>query len=99
MKLNVVFQLSNKTRNAFHFKDQISIYMNSNVIYRYKCNICNDNYIGETKRHRLVRQYEHLSRSIVTEKQLKYNEKGATTVRKHCHQQNHPSDSFCFFLI
>ena len=73
--------------------------MNAIVIYKYKCNICNYVYIGETKRHLFVRQYEHLSRSILTEKPLKYNEKDAIAVRKHCHQQNHPPDSFCFSLI
>ena len=73
--------------------------MNAVVIYKYKCNICNDVYIGETKRHPFVRQYEHLSRSILTEKPLKYNEAHATAVRKHCYQQNHPADSFCFSLI
>ena len=99
MKLNVVFRSLNKIRNAFHFKDQISIYMNSNVIYEYKCNICNDVYIGETKRHLLVRQYEHLSRSILTEKPIKCNGKDATAVRKDCHQQNHPVDSSSFALI
>ena len=60
MKLNVVFQSWNKIRNVFRFKDQIPIYMNSNVIYKYKCNICNDVYFGETKSYLLVCQYEHL---------------------------------------
>ena len=73
--------------------------MDSNVIHKYKCNICNDVYVSETKRHLLVCQYEHLNRSILTEKPLKYNEKDAIAVRKHCHQQNHPPDSFCFSLI
>ena len=49
--------------------------MNSKVIYKFKCNICNDVYIGETKRHFLVREYEHLGKSILTEKNLKYTEK------------------------
>ena len=44
MKLNVVFRSSNKICNVFRFKDQISNYINSNVIYKYKCNICNDVY-------------------------------------------------------
>ena len=72
-----------KIRNTFRFNDQIPIYMNSDLIYKYKCNICNDAYIGETKRHILVCQYEHLGRSILTGKPLKYNEKDATAVRKH----------------
>ena len=99
MKRNVVFQLSNKIRNASRFKDQIPTYMNSNVIYKHKCNICNDVYIGEIKRCLFGRQYKHLGRSILTEKPLKYNEKDATAVGKQCHQQNHPADSFCFSFI
>ena len=38
--------------------------MNSNVIYKYGCNI------GETKGHLLVHQYEYLDRKILTEKPL-----------------------------
>ena len=44
----------------------------------------------------LSRQYEYLGRPILTEKPLRYNEKD--TVRKHCHQQHHPADSFLLFL-
>ena len=77
-----------KIRNTFRFNDQIPIYMNSDLIYKYKCNISNHAYIGEIKRHIFVCQYEHLGRSILTEKPLKYNEKDATAVRKHCHKQN-----------
>ena len=73
--------------------------MNTNVIYKYKCNIYNYVYISKTKGQLLVRQYEHLGRSIQTEKSLKYSEKDATAFRKHCHRQNHPADSFCFSLI
>ena len=54
MKLDVVFPSLNKIHNAFRFKDQIPIYMNSNVIDKYKCNICNDVYIDEKKRHLIV---------------------------------------------
>ena len=94
-----LFRSSNKIRNAFRFKDQIPNYTNSNVIYRHKWNICNDVYIGETKRQLLLCQHEHLGRSILTKKPIKYNENNATVVRKYFHQQNHPPDSFCFSLI
>ena len=70
IKLNVVFRSSNRIRNAFRFKDQIPKYMNSKVIYKFKCNICNDVYIGETKRHFLVREYEYLGKSILTYKSI-----------------------------
>ena len=99
MKMNFVLRLSNKIRNAFRFKDQIPLYMNSNAIYKHKYNICNDICIGEIKCHLFVRQYEHLGRSILTEKPIKYNEKDAAAVGKQDHQQNHTADSFCFSLI
>ena len=67
--------------------------MNSKVVYKFKCNICNDVYVGKTKRHLLVRQYEHLGKSILTEKPSKYNDKNATAIKKHCHQSNHQADS------
>ena len=73
--------------------------MNSKVIYEFKCNICNDVYIGETKHHFLVREYEHLGKSILTEKNLKYTEKDATAIRKHCHNHGHTADTSCFSLF
>ena len=62
--------------------------MNSKVIYKYKCNICN-----------VACQYEHIGKSILTEKPLKYNEKDATAIRKHCHHSNHQPDINCFSSI
>ena len=94
-----MFRSPNRIRNAFRFKDAIPSCMNSKVIYKYKCNICNDVYIGETKCHLLVRQYEHIGKSILTEKPLKYNEKDATAIRKHCHHSNHQPDISCFSSI
>ena len=83
IKLNVVFRSSSRIRNAFRFKDQIPKYMNSKVIYKFKYNIFNDAYIGETKHHFLTREYEHLGKSIRTEINLKYTEKDVTAIRKH----------------
>ena len=98
-ELNIVFRSSNKIRNAFRFKDQIPKYMNSKVIYKFKCNICIDVYIGETKHHFLVREYKHLGKSIFTEKNLKYTEKDATAIRKDCHNHGHTADTSCFSLV
>ena len=73
--------------------------MNSKVVYKFKCNICNDVYVGETKRHFLVRQYEHLGNSILTEKPSKHNGKDTTAIAKHCHQNIHKADPSCFTVI
>ena len=95
LKVNVIFKSSNRIRNASHFKVKIPTFMNSKLIYKFKCNICNGVYVDETKLHLLVRQYRHLGKSIVTEKPSKY----ATAIRKHCHENNHEADSSCFTLI
>ena len=98
LKVNVIFKSPNRIRNAFLFKDIIPTIMNSKVVYRFKYNICNDVFVGKTKHHLLVRQYEHLRKSILTEKPSKYNYKDPTAIRKHYHQNNHQVDS-CFTLI
>ena len=97
--MNVVFRSSNRIRNAFRFKDQIPKYMNSKVIYKFKCNICNGVCNGETKRHFFVHEYEHLGKPILTEKNLKYTEKDVTAIRKHCHNRCHTAGTFCFSLV
>ena len=96
IKLEVKLQLQIKTPPWVTI---IPKYMNSKVIYKFKCNICNDVYIGETKRHFLVREYEHLGKSILTKKNLKYTEKDATAIRKHCHNHGHTADTSCFSLV
>ena len=70
--------------------------MNLKLIYKFKCNICNDVYIGETKSCFRVCEYEQLGESILTEKNLKYTEKDATAFRKHCHNHCHTADTSCF---
>ena len=55
--------------------------------------------MGETKRHFLVRKFEYLGKSILTEKNLKYTKKDATAIRKHCHNHGHTADTSCFSLV
>ena len=89
VKLNAVFKSSIRIKNAFRFKNALPKHINSKVLYKFKCNTCNSVYIGKTKRHLLVRQYEHLGLSVLTNKALKYTEKDAAVIRKHCHQCEH----------
>ena len=37
----------------------------------------------------MICQYEHLGLLVLTEQVLKYTEKDATTIRKHCHENKH----------
>ena len=88
-KLNVVFKSSSRIKNSFCSKDILPEHINSKDLYKFKCDTCNSVYIGKTKRHLLVRQYEHLGLSVLTEKALKYTEKDETAIRKHYHQNEH----------
>ena len=59
------------------------------MLYKFKFDTCNSVYIGKTKWHLLVHQYEHLGFSVLTEKALKHIEKDATETRKYCHENKH----------
>ena len=101
IKLNVTFRSSNRIRNAFRFKYQIPKYMNSKVIYKFKCNICNDAYIIVKQRviFLFANMYIHLGKIILTEKNLKYTKKDTTAIRKHCPNHCHTADTSCFSLV
>ena len=75
--------------NALRFKDQISKCRNSILLYKFTWKTCNSVYIGKAKTHDLVRQFEHLGLSVFTNKALRYSDKDATAIHKHCHYQNH----------
>ena len=45
--------------------------LHSNLVYEFKCNICNDIYYGKTKRHFKVTTCEHLGIRSLTWKKVK----------------------------
>ena len=45
----------------------------SKILYKYSCDGCNSIYLGKSKRHFLVRAYEHLGLSLRTGKKFTYN--------------------------
>ena len=45
--------------------------LHSNLIYKFKCNICNDIYYGKTKQHFRVRACEHSGIMLLTRKKGK----------------------------
>ena len=94
-----MFNSSTKVKSSFHLKDILPKHINSKVLYKFKCDTCNSVFIGKTKLHLLVRQYEHLALSVQTEKAIKYTEKDATTIRKHCHENKHLSSMDNFEIV
>ena len=74
---------------SHQFKDQIHECLNSMLLYKFTFNTYHSVYIGKTKRHYLVCQFEHLGLSVFTKEALRYGDKDTTAIRKHCHHQNH----------
>ena len=98
-KIEIVFSSKSKLKNFFNFKDKIPQDLKSLVLYKFTCNVCNDIYIGKTKRHYQVRYSEHLGISKLTNEPLKYNKKSTTAVRDHLEFCKHPNTSQSFKII
>ena len=45
--------------------------LHSNLVYKFKCNICNDIHYGKTKRHFKVRACEHVGITPLTGEKVK----------------------------
>ena len=103
-KFNIIFKSTNRIRNALLFKDKLPLNIRSNLIYRYTCNRCNSVYLGKTKRHYLVRAFEHLGVSLRTGKTFTFNQNNVnnSTVLTHINTQckhNHSPSVNDFSII
>ena len=66
------FSIKKTTFHAiFIFKDKMKKMLHSNLVYKFKCNICNDIYCGKTKRHFKVEACGHLGITPLTGKNVK----------------------------
>ena len=71
--LRVIFKVSLRMKNCFNFKDKIKRELRYLLVYNFKCNSCNAEYIGKTKRHYKTRTSEHIGVSLLTGKCVKNN--------------------------
>ena len=99
LRLKVMFTSKNRLKNRFSFKDVLPKALDSLIVYKFTCSTCFSTYIGKTKRHFLVRAYEHLGLSYKTDKGLKYTENAATSIRKHLDTCNHKASLDDFKVI
>ena len=58
---------------VLNFKDKIKRELRSLLVYNFKCNGCNAEYINKTKRHKRTRTSEHIGVSPLTGKFVKNN--------------------------
>ena len=71
--LRVIFKVSLCIKNYFNFKDKIKRELRYLLVHNFKCNSCNAEYIGKTKRHYRTRTSEHIGVSPLTVKCVKNN--------------------------
>ena len=89
-KISVVWSSGRKLCSFFAFKDKLPVHLRSKILYRFTCDGCNSIYIGKSKRHFLVRAFEHLGKSIKTGKAFTYNSSCSnnTAVLNHLNQSH-----------
>ena len=78
----MIFKIFSRLKNSFNFKDKIRRELRSLLVYKSKCNSCNAEYIGKTKRHYRTRTSEHIAVSPLTGKCVKNN---SQTLAVHDH--------------
>ena len=69
--LRVIFKVSLRMKNYFNFKDKIKQELCSLLVYTFKCNRCNAEYIGKNKWHYKTRTSQHIGVSPLTGKCVK----------------------------
>ena len=89
-RIKVIFKCSSRLNRFLVFKDKIPSNVRSHLLYRYTCSGCNATYIGKTRRHYLVRVFEHLGISLRTHKKFTYNPNNGnnSAILNHVHGQN-----------
>lgn len=92
--VRVIFKSKRNIGSFFKFKDRVPAELQSAIIYKYSCSCCNATYIGKTKRQAKVRYFEHLGKSIRTNRPL--SKPPFSAIRLHSHDNDHPIqlDSF-----
>ena len=93
----IVFQSKCKLINFYAFKDKITIFLRSGIVYKFKCDGCNATYYSRTKRHFKVRMCEHLGVSALIGKRVEGD--NDSTVKEHHLFCNHSSGFDNFFVL
>ena len=88
--VRVIFRTQRRLRNCFTFKDTIPESLRSYIVYRYKCNSCNEIYIGKTDRHYYVRNCEHFGITPIKGKVSK-RKLQPSKIRDHLLETHHDS--------
>ena len=97
LNIRVIFKPKVTIQRFFKFKDVLPPELQSSIVYKYKCHDCNAMYIGKSKRQFRVRIFEHLGRSIRTNRPL--SNLPFSAIRRHSEESNHRLDSQNFSVL
>ena len=70
-KLKIIFQTGNRIKIYFRYKNRVSETLQSNFVYKFKCDSCSASFYGKIYRHMKVRVSEHQGMSPRTGKRVK----------------------------
>ena len=96
LNVRVIFKPRRTIQNFFRFKDKVPRELQSSVVYKYLC-CCNATYYGRSKRQLQTRIFQHLGRSIRTNRQL--SNPPFSAIRQHSEEEDHPIDKDAFTVL
>ena len=88
VNLRCIFVNMKTAGSLYPFKDQISLTMSSNIIYKYCCSQCQSTYIGENQRHLISRICEH--KGISPRTSIPFSNPPLSNIREHALSFHHP---------
>lgn len=91
------FRNLHKIGSFFRIKDSPDMLMRSSVIYEYKCDCCQQSYIGSTTLQMFRRIAQHKGVSFRTGQQL--SKPDNSSIRDHCFNKDHPLKTKNFSII
>ena len=95
--LRLAFKNSFSIGSLFRHKDPMPSSLCSNIIYIYKCALCNECYTGSTQRQLQCRIAEHLGVSVRTG--LPLSNRPYSAIFDHREQKGHPVDKSNFKVV
>ena len=97
VNVRVIFKPKKTIQKFFRFKDVIPSELQASIVYKYECHDCNAMYLGKSKRQFRVRIFEHLGRSIRTNRPL--GSPSFSAIRKHSEDTDHRIEIDSFSVL
>ena len=95
--LRLIFKNESSVGSLFTHKERLETFLCSNLVYEYKCALCNECYIGSTARQFGCRISEHRGVSVRTE--LPFSNNPNSAIYDHSFQTGHQTLKTSFKIL